>query len=219
MDRCIQFSQVIKIYYYYQEMVADQKWRFSRRQLINYSANTFFIGMVCLLIFVPGAKSWVMKQMLNAGLFKANAGANQYHARPLLLSAGFADTDIKGNKISINALKGKKVFINFWATWCPPCRAEMPQLQNLYTATKENKNIVFLFISEDDQIDKAIEYLRDNNYDLPVSTTAGTVQAEIYSGTLPTTLVLDKQGTIVYKHEGIANYNTEKFKEFLNSTQ
>jgi len=206
--------------YYCYEMITEPKYKFSKRQIISYSANTFFIGLICLFLFVPDAKSWVMKQMLNVGFFKADGEkTSQDHTQPLLQSTSLTVKDTKGNTLSINELKGKIVFINFWATWCPPCRAEMPQLQKMYTVLKGNENIIFLFISEDDEIDKANAYFKENNYDLPLYATTGTVQPEIYQGTLPTTLVLGKDGTIAYKHEGIANYNTKEFKNFLESIQ
>ena len=186
---------------------------------MSYSVNTFFIGLICLFLFVPDAKSWVMRQMLTLGFFRPDVEVNPNKGKSTVPLTGLMVSDTKGNRISTSDLKGKVVFINFWATWCPPCRAEMPALHNMYTALKGNKNFVFLFITEDEEIGKAVEYFRDNNYDLPLYTMAGSVQSEVYSGTLPTTLVIDKVGVIAYKHEGVANYNTEKFKKYLESLQ
>ena len=200
-------------------MITGPKYKFSRRQIVSYSVNTFFIGLICLFLFVPDAKSWVMKQMLTLGFFRPDVEVNPNKGKSTVPLTGLMVSDTKGNRISISDLKGKVVFINFWATWCPPCRAEMPALHNMYTALKGNKNFVFLFITEDEEIGKAVEYFKDNNYDLPLYVMAGSVQSEVYSGTLPTTLVIDKVGIVAYKHEGVANYNTEKFKKYLESLQ
>ena len=197
--------------------VANRK--FSRKQIVNYLINAFLIGVICLFLFVPDAKAWVMEQMLTLGFFKPDVEQKKNKGQSTVLLTGLTVSDTKGNRISTNDLKGKVVFINFWATWCPPCRAEMPALHNMYTALKGNESFVFLFITEDEEIGKAVEYFKDNNYDLPLYAIIGSVQPEVYSSTLPTTLVIDKEGVIAYKHEGVANYNTEKFRKYLESLQ
>jgi len=103
------------------------------------------------------------------------------------------------------------VFINFWASWCPPCRAEMPSLENLYQKLKADDRFVFLFMNEDDDRNKAIQYLKKNHFTIPLFYLSGNVPREIFSGSLPTTVILDKEGKIVLKHQGMAGYDTEDF--------
>jgi thiol-disulfide isomerase/thioredoxin len=107
------------------------------------------------------------------------------------------------------------VFINFWATWCPPCRAEMPSLQELYNELKDDHRIVFLFINEDEDVAKAKRYLQKEQYTMPLLTRTGNIPAAFYSGTLPTTVILNKEGQVIFKHEGIAAYNTGAFIQQL----
>lgn len=127
----------------------------------------------------------------------------------------FSYIDARSQQVSTAGLKGKVVFINFWATWCPPCRAEMPSLDALYNEFKSDDRFVFLFINEDEDRAKAEQYLKESGFSVPLVTRAGTVPGELYSGTLPTTLVLNKEGAVVLKHEGVAGYNTPKFKQQL----
>jgi thiol-disulfide isomerase/thioredoxin len=87
----------------------------------------------------------------------------------------------------------------------------MPSLENLYQKFKDDDRIVFLFMNEDEDKNKAIEYLEKNSFTIPLFYSSGNVPREIFSGSLPTTIVLDKEGKIVLKHQGMAGYDTEGF--------
>lgn len=168
---------------------------------------------ILLLVFVLHADSkvWLLKQLMSVGLFSAEI---KKEARTDSLSnsmASFSFQDAEGNVLSTNDLKGKVVFINFWATWCPPCRAEMPSLNNLYNQFKHDARFVFLFINEDDDPVRAKAYMQKNGWDMPLVFRTTPVPSTIFSGTLPTTVVLDAMGIIVMKHQGIAAYDTPAF--------
>jgi thiol-disulfide isomerase/thioredoxin len=170
-------------------------------------------GFVLVLIVSPDAKSWVMQQLVSVGLFKAEIKKDGIENLPE--NASFSFTDASGKLATTTDLKGKVVFINFWASWCPPCRAEMPSLNELYKKLKDDNRFVFLFINEDDDKTKAIEYLKKNGFAIPLYSRAGDVPSEIFSGTLPTTIVLNKDGRIVMNHTGMAGYNTDGFLKQL----
>jgi thiol-disulfide isomerase/thioredoxin len=187
----------------------------SRKRIIRITWNVVFVGALLLLLFSPGVKVWMLKQLLSVGLFKPDIKAGNTSSKAP--ATAFAYQDQKGNVVSSTELRGKVVFINFWATWCPPCRAEMPALNELYEQFKGDNRIVFLFMNEDENVDKANTFLSSNHYSFPVVTRAGNVSEEMFAGTLPTTIVLDKQGRIVMKHEGVASYNNSTFKEQLKS--
>jgi thiol-disulfide isomerase/thioredoxin len=187
----------------------------STKKIIKNISNVLFIGVLLLLIFSPGAKAWFLKQLLSVGLFKTEIKKEAANAKSPAINFSFQDEN--GNIISSNELKGKVVFINFWATWCPPCRAEMPSLNKLYNQFNGDNRIVFLFLNEDDNIDKAKAFLKNNNYSFPIVRRAGNITNEVFSGTLPTTVILSKEGKIIMKHEGIASYNNSSFIEELKS--
>ncbi|WP_257574640.1 TlpA family protein disulfide reductase [Hydrobacter penzbergensis] len=185
--------------------------QFISKRNIGKAGNLVFVGLLLLLLFSPDAKSWVLKQLISVGLFRAEIKKEALNGKVQAANVSFDFRTENGDVSSVAGLKGKVVFINFWATWCPPCRAEMPSLNDLYNQLKDDKRFVFLFINEDEDTAKAKSYLQNNHYTMPLLTKAGTVPAEIYSGTLPTTVVLDKEGKVVLKHEGIADYNTTTF--------
>jgi len=178
------------------------------------AANILLIGFVMIMVFVPSAKSWVLQQLVSVGLFKATIKKEGVNAMTPENSS-FYYSDAAGNAATTAGLKGKVVFINFWASWCPPCQAEMPSLEGLYKKLKDDNRFVFLFINEDEDKEKAKTYLEKNNYTFPVYSKAGPVPNEMYSGSLPTTLVLNKEGKVVLKKEGMAGYDTESFIQQL----
>jgi thiol-disulfide isomerase/thioredoxin len=179
------------------------------------AGNLLFIGLLLLFIFSTDAKSWVLQQLVTIGLFKAEI-KNEPPANTAGQTISFLFTGEDGKAVSTSGLKGKVVFINFWATWCPPCRAEMPSLNALYNKLKDDNRFVFLFINEDEDASKAKAYLQNKSYAFPFVTRAGNIAPEIFSGTLPTTVILNKKGNVVMKHEGLANYNTDAFLKQLN---
>lgn len=171
--------------------------------------SVLLISFLIIIVFVPDAKSFILQQLVSVGLFKAEIKKNGVNNLPE--TASFSFTNSAGITTTTAGLKGKVVFINFWASWCPPCRAEMPSLELLYKKLQNDDRFVFLFINEDEDKSKAIKYLEKNHFTIPLYSRSGDVPNEIFSGTLPTTVVIDKDGKVVLKHEGIAGYNTDAF--------
>ena len=177
--------------------------------------DILLVGLVLLFIFSPTAKTWIMKQIVSTGLLKADI--KKLSGSDSTTKAIFSFKDSTGTIVSTEDLKGKIVFINFWASWCPPCRAEMPSLENLYQKLKNDQRFVFVFINEDDESSKAKKFIEENHYSLPFFTRSGNVSPSIFEGSLPTTIVLNKEGAIVLKHEGMASYDQESFVNQLEA--
>jgi thiol-disulfide isomerase/thioredoxin len=184
------------------------------QKIKKHWGSVIFYAVILIFIFNTDAKSWVLRQVISTGVL--NTGIKK--EAPIKQQAGtdFSFSSHDGNILSSSMLRGKVVFINFWASWCPPCRAEMPSLNNLYQALKNDSRFVFLFVSEDDDRTKASAYLKKNNFSIPVYY-RNQVSSEMFSGTLPTTIVVDKQGNIVMKHTGPVGYDNEKFISQLKS--
>jgi thiol-disulfide isomerase/thioredoxin len=172
--------------------------------------SILFYALLAIFIFNRDAKSWVLRQVVATGILKAEI-KETYVNKNLPVVAAFSFSDSGWKMISTSDLKGKVVFINFWASWCPPCRAEMPSLNELYLKLQGDDRFVFLFMNEDEDKTKAIRYIEKNHLAIPLHYPADNVPNEIFSGTLPTTVVLDKNGKVVLKHSGMANYNTDEF--------
>jgi peroxiredoxin len=110
--------------------------------------------------------------------------------------ANFTLTDLNGKTWMLKDLKGKVVMLNFWATWCPPCRKEMPDLENLYKQF-EPQGLVILGISDDDP-DKVREFVQKQGTTYPVLLDAGSkVNELLHIQGIPKTFVYDRDGKIV----------------------
>ncbi len=186
------------------------------RSFLRKHGFSILMGLIIITLFVsPEAKSWTIQQMMRTGLY--NAGIEKDAAVLPQIETGFDFEDETGVIQNTASLRGKVVFVNFWASWCPPCRAEFPSIETLYAKFKNNPDIFFLMINEDDDWAAGKEFLAKKNYITPMFKTKSTVPAAIYNGTLPTTLVLDKRGKVVFRHEGFANYASEDFISQINT--
>jgi thiol-disulfide isomerase/thioredoxin len=171
--------------------------------------TTLLTVFIAVMVVSPNAKSWVLEQLVSIGLFRAEIKKEDSKGNEAATSFNF--TSEAGVTTSTSSLIGKVIFINFWASWCPPCRAEMPSLHKLYKKLKDDNRFVFLFINEDDDKTKAKQYLQKSDFTISLFGRIGEVPSEIFSGTLPTTIVIDKQGKVVLHHTGMAGYNTDAF--------
>jgi cytochrome c biogenesis protein CcmG/thiol:disulfide interchange protein DsbE len=119
---------------------------------------------------------------------------------------------LDGKALTLAGLRGKVVLLNFWATWCGPCQAEIPDLIALQQKYKDQLQIIGLIVDEDDA-SSVKQVVAETRINYPVAMTSPEVRMQ-YGGiaALPTSFVLDPQGRIVQKHEGLrdpALYETE----------
>lgn len=182
----------------------DRFWQFIKKN----GVSTLMAVVLVILLISPDAKSWALRQLVQTGLFNASIKETTTVDQP---SVDFDFDDGKGNVRNTASLRGKVVFVNFWASWCPPCRTEFPSIETLYSKFKDNPNVFFLMVNEDGDIEAGLGYLEKENFSVPFYRRSGTVPGEIYSGALPTTVVLDKSGKVRFHHTAFANYSSDKF--------
>ncbi len=121
--------------------------------------------------------------------------------------------DLKNNEVHLNQLKGQPILINFWATWCGPCIAEMPEFNRLYADYKDK--IQFMMISIDE--DKAALKAFSQQYDFPVFHIKHTdIPSSLKRRSIPQTLMVSSDGYIVLRYLGEALWNGPKTREFLD---
>lgn len=124
-------------------------------------------------------------------------------------------TDLNGEILELDDLRGKTIFMNFWATWCAPCVAEMPSINSLYSKLKDDPDIVFLMISEDREMDTARRWIKRKGFDLPIYKLASRLPDVYETGVVPTTFVISPKGKIVVAKTGMANYDSKRFRKLL----
>lgn len=186
-----------------------------KRTLQSNLLNALFFVLLGVILFVPSAKAMLMQGLMEIGLFKPDTEQKTATEIPAIQGAAIRFSDAKGKTFTLQDLKGKVVFLNFWATWCPPCLAEMPSINKLYEQYKNDPQVVFVLVDADGKLDKAQAYLDRKKFALPVYNLDTAVPEVLFSGSLPTTVVLDKQGRISYNESGAANYASKAFVKFI----
>ncbi|WGF92658.1 TlpA family protein disulfide reductase [Aequorivita marisscotiae] len=121
---------------------------------------------------------------------------------------------LNGKSVDFSKSKGKVVVVNFWATWCPPCVAEMPSFQKLYDSYGER--VDFYFVTSEDS-EKVHKFLQKNEYTLPVFIQQYKAPKQLESQALPTTYLISKTGEIVIDEEGAADWNSKKMRALLET--
>ncbi len=124
--------------------------------------------------------------------------------------------DLEGNEFSLRNFENKVLFINYWATWCNPCLAEMPSMAELYEQYKENDNIVFLYLSKE-ETDTIIDYIPkdDSLGQLPIYKVV--TDDDLFSTRgIPTTFIVNRNGEIVIKDVGSAVWNDQSVVDYLD---
>lgn len=117
--------------------------------------------------------------------------------------------------INISSLKGKKVFVNLWATWCGPCRAEIPSIEKLAAKLDPNK-VAFVMIGLDDEFAKPFAYATKNKIKLPVFYPAENLPAVFNTDAIPATFIFNEKGELIHKQIGSVDYNTKEYLTLLS---
>ncbi len=180
---------------------------------------TALILVFTIAMFVnPNVKGTLMQGLMKIGLFQPDVPSD-INTKAIKDGPKNNDAilfrDVEGKIVNLADLKEKVVFVNFWATWCAPCVGEMPSINKLYEQNIENKNIVFLMVDVDGNLGKSQKFMTKNNYSLPVFTLASAIPSTYVEQSVPTTLLINKKGDIVFKHEGGADYSNKEFQDYL----
>ena len=128
----------------------------------------------------------------------------------------FLFKDQSGKRLSLSDFRGKVVLLNFWATWCPPCRDEMPSMQSLQRQMDKNQFII-LALSVDDSWDQVNRFINQSGFELPVYADFDKKISSLY-GTykFPETYILDKRGVVAFKVIGPTDWASPDMLAFLH---
>ncbi len=126
----------------------------------------------------------------------------------------FKLTDLSGKDVSLSDFKGKKIFLNFWASWCPPCKAEMPDIEKLYGQTKDSDLIILAVnIGEDSKTVKS--FIDNNKYNFTILLDSNqSIAAEYNITAIPTSFFIDKEGNIISTIKGGMSF--EQMQEHIS---
>jgi len=131
----------------------------------------------------------------------------------------FTLSDVSGKKVTLSELRGKVVLVEFWATWCPPCKDAVPELNKVYEKYK-NKNVQVLAISLDqggDVASKLNSFVKEHRINYPVLIDDKEVNVSYGVANVPVAFIIDKEGKVAKKHVGFMEELSEKISHDIEA--
>ena len=180
--------------------------KLSRKQWLNI---VLIIGII-LILFTPVG---FYARVFVSRLLSTSAAVLKTELQLPVENYDWQLVDTMGNSLNFEEVKGKVVLVNFWATWCPPCVAEMPSLQSLYN--DYNDKVVFMFVAQD-KAEKVSAFMKKKGYDLPVYYSRTEAPSLLTAKSIPTTYILNKESRIVVAKIGVADWNSDKIRKVLD---
>ena len=175
--------------------------------ILAFFSFLYFTGLL------PVIQGGIQSVFLYTGLIKPKLEIPDLTDQKFDYRGKFKDLD--GKLVDLQDYRGKVVFINLWASWCGPCRAEMPHISELYKKVQSEEDLEFLMIGIDQDFQKSKDFIDGKTWSFPVVHASFGLNSSLQSQSIPTTLVVDKEGKIVFYQEGMSNFNTQEFQEFL----
>ncbi len=121
--------------------------------------------------------------------------------------------DMSGNPVTFSDFRGDIIFLSIWATWCPPCRAEMPNIQRLYDQYGEKITMV-LASQEDPATIKS--FMEEQGYTMPFYRLVRNLPETLQSSSIPTTFLINREGKIAVKKTGAAKWDGDFFTGYID---
>lgn len=132
----------------------------------------------------------------------------------------FKLTTLAGETVELADYRGKKVILNFWASWCPPCRVEMPHMENYYQENQETENVEILAVNmnKTERGNKMEEFVDEHKLTFPILVDEKNDITDLYQVMIyPTTYIISTEGFITAKHTGALD--EEIIKELVSNTK
>ncbi len=176
-----------------------------KKFLFKHKSDIGFALLIVVFLTTP-AKEWLIRG------FSFSPSVNDSVEN--LTTYNWSLKGIDGERLAFKDTQGKVVFVNFWATWCPPCRAEFPMLQSLYNDYKDK--VIFIFVTNEDA--KTVDdYFSKSGYNLPVYNSVSNPPAQfLEKNTIPASFLIDKKGQIVISKYGAADWNSTKTRKIID---
>ncbi len=175
----------------------------------NQRSNLLFIIIILVIFFTP--IGGIIKEQITRLL--ASSPDTEMDEQIYVRNIDWRLKGINTHDINYSDLEGKVIFINFWATWCPPCRAEMPSIQEFYEKYKEK--VVFIMQS-DEEADVINKFLQKNKYTFPVYNSLANYPNVLQVSSIPATYVIDTNGKVVVHEVGAVDWNSDKFTSYID---
>ncbi|MEM8926997.1 MAG: TlpA disulfide reductase family protein [Bacteroidota bacterium] len=183
-----------------------------KKLLKKLSGGDFLLGVFILLLIIPqtGQPIQVGLNRLKTMVWSPSMEPveKQVHVPPF----DYPLQNLAGKHVSLRIGEGRVTFISLWATWCPPCVAELPSIAALYQEYEGHMDFVLVTHERPEVVHT---FLNKKKYDLPVYFPASELPEALQSNKLPTNYLIDAEGNILISETGAANWNSKKVRALL----
>ena len=175
------------------------------------TSNIIFVVVIALLIIPQTRKP--LQVTLNKIIAAFGPSIIDEEKRAVFEFSSWKLEDLNGEQINFKELEGEVVLLNFWATWCPPCIAELPHIQDL--ANEYDGKIKIVLVSGENP-NKVSTYFDKKGYQLNSYRSLESYPEGLNISSIPRTFLIDKQGRIVIDKTGAANWNSNKVRTLID---
>ncbi|MDY0780165.1 TlpA disulfide reductase family protein [Tenacibaculum sp. IB213877] len=170
-------------------------------------SNLIFVLVVALMLYKP-TRVWFIRQV------SFSPSVSSVEKSQKITDYNWPLYGLNTESVNFSQFENKVVFLNFWATWCPPCIAEFPFIQELYKDYKDN--VAFVFVTNENW-EEVEAFFQKNNYDFPTYQSSARYPKGLPSvSSIPTTFIIDKKGNIRVQKTGSADWNSESFRKSID---
>ena len=177
------------------------------------SFSNILFAIFIILLIIPQTRTPIQVAINKVKLLVWSPSIEDEEDQIQIEAFGYALKNVEGFDETLEIGKGKITFISYWATWCPPCLAELPSIEGLYQDYGDKIN--FLLITNE-KSEVVMPFMNKKNYKLPVYIAQMNPPQELAHKNIPTSFLIDAQGKIIIKETGSADWNSKKVRRLLD---
>ncbi len=196
---------------YKKGFLAEQWHKYRRKKTVFGIAFDFLFTTLLIAMLFPQSRRIVSATIIRYSMFQPKESSEVIYLSENQMDWYLEDLD--GNRVSFSEFKGQPIFLNFWATWCPPCLAEMPSIQRLYN--EYNNRMAFVLISSE-KTDVLREFIQEENYTMPIYHLKSDLPDVLSSRSIPASFLITPEGKIVMKKQGAAKWDGKNVKSTID---
>ncbi|MCU4176264.1 redoxin domain-containing protein [Carboxylicivirga sp. N1Y90] len=190
---------------------SEQWYKYRRKKTVwGISFDFIFTALVIAMVF-PTSRKVVSATIIRYSMFQPRETEDVIYVKNSDLN--WYVEDLEGSRVEIKELRDKPLFINFWATWCPPCIAEMPSIQRLYDVYKDD---VYFILASSEPAGTLKKFIEKKEYTFPVYVLRQNVPDIFASRSIPASFLISPEGKIIMKKQGAARWDGKKVKHLLD---
>lgn len=195
------------------EKIKNRILRYFQTKKLFSIVTDFLFALLVVLMLIPATRKGVSAFIIRLTSFPPSElkAPARYQISPE--TRRWQISNLSGKTIRFNQLLNKPVFVNLWATWCPPCIAELPGIQDLYKQYKNRVNFVLL---SDEATTTINAFISKHKYQGMPFYRYGYVPNDFSTRSIPTTYIVSREGKVVLSKKGAARWDSGKVKALLN---